>query len=92
MACSRKRTSRSRRTCRDGKQEQARIADYFAISEEKLNALPADKVQQLRDQGMFGPIYAHLISLLTWPKIINRGLTLANAEMQAQARANTPLA
>ncbi|MES1203443.1 MAG: SapC family protein [Pseudomonadota bacterium] len=76
----------------DGKQEQARIADYFAISEEKLNALPIDKVQMLREQGMYGPIYAHLISLLSWPKIINRGLTIANAEMQAQTRANTPLA
>lgn len=79
-------------TLPDGKQEQAKIADYFAISEEKLNALPLDKVQQLREQGMFGPIYAHLISLLSWSKIINRGLSLATAEMQAQARASTPLA
>jgi SapC len=74
------------------KQEQIKIADYFAISEEKLNALPIDKVKTLHEQGMLGPIYAHLVSLLTWPKIINRGLMIASADAQAQARANTPLA
>ena len=40
------------------------IADYFAISEEKLNALPADKFQELREKGVLAPAYAHLISLL----------------------------
>jgi hypothetical protein len=73
-----------------GEDEKVTIADYFAISEEKLNALPADKFQTLREQGCIAPAYAHLISLLTWPKIIQRALTLAQAQGGVDSQISAP--
>lgn len=69
-----------------------KVADYFAISEEKLNTLPPEAFLRLRDQGVLGPVYAHLVSLLLWPKIIQRALLRAEAQAQATTRAQTPLA
>ena len=67
-------------------QQQApvKVADYFSISEDKLNALPADKFQILRQENWHGMIYAHLLSLLLWPKILNRTMNIAAAQ-QASA-------
>lgn len=53
---------------------QQKIADYWAISEEKLNALPEAAYMELRNNGALGACYAHLISLLNWQKIIQRAL------------------
>ena len=39
-------------------------------SEEKLNVLPAEKFIELRDNGALAQIYAHLISLLGWDRLI----------------------
>ena len=47
-----------------------KIAEYYAVSEEKLKALPADKLIELRDNGALGQIYAHLVSLLGWDRLI----------------------
>jgi len=47
-----------------------KIAEYFAVSEDKLKALPADKLVELRDNGALGQIYAHLVSLLGWDRLI----------------------
>ncbi len=47
-----------------------KIADYFAVSEEKLAKLPADKLLELRDNGALGQIYAHINSLLGWDRLI----------------------
>lgn len=47
-----------------------KIAEYFAVSEDKLKALPADKLAELRDNGALGQIYAHLVSLLGWDRMI----------------------
>ncbi|WP_304164387.1 SapC family protein [Phenylobacterium aquaticum] len=46
------------------------IAEFFGVSEEKLNALPADKLIEMRDNGALMQIYAHLISLSGWDKLI----------------------
>ena len=66
--------------------EAQQIAEYFGVSEEKLNALPAEKLVELRDNGALGQIYAHLISLQGWDRLIARALiraqnrpTVANA-------------
>ncbi|MBW3616995.1 MAG: SapC family protein [Proteobacteria bacterium] len=66
--------------------EPQQIAEYFGVSEEKLNALPAEKLVELRDNGALGQIYAHLISLQGWDRLIARALiraqnrpTVANA-------------
>lgn len=55
----------------DGTQGQPqKIAEYYAVDEQKLNALPADKLTELRDNGALAHIYAHLISLLGWDRLI----------------------
>ncbi len=56
------------------------IAEYFAVSETKLKALPTERLVELRDNGALGVIYAHLISLNGWDRLIletaARGVTL----------------
>ncbi|MDQ8029194.1 MAG: SapC family protein [Brevundimonas sp.] len=47
-----------------------KLAEYFAVSEDKLKALPAEKLAELRDNGALGQIYAHLVSLLGWDRLI----------------------
>jgi len=50
--------------------EAQKIAEYFGVSEEKLNKLPAEKYIELRDNGALAQIYAHLLSLLCWDRLI----------------------
>ncbi len=59
--------------------EQQKIADYLAISEEKLNALPDDKFNELRSNGALGAIYAHILSLLNWQRVIQRAVQRGQA-------------
>lgn len=54
--------------------KQQRIAEYYGIDEKKLLALPSETVMELRDAGHLGAIYAHLVSLARWDRIIQRGL------------------
>ncbi len=46
------------------------VAEYFAISEAKLKALPDAKICELLDNGALGQIYAHLVSLIGWDRLI----------------------
>lgn len=57
--------------------EAQKIAEYYAVSEDKLRALPAEKLAELRDNGALGQIYAHLTSLLGWDRLI--AMTFARA-------------
>lgn len=50
---------------------QQLIAEYFAVSEQKLAALPDDKVVELFRNGAIQQIYAHLTSLAGWDRLIN---------------------
>ena len=59
------------------------VAEYFAISETKLKALPPEKLQELLANGAVGQIYAHLMSLLGWDRLI----ALAIARQAAAPRA-----
>jgi hypothetical protein len=65
--------------------EPQKIADYFGVSEEKLNALPIEKLKEIRDNGALGQIYAHLLSLVGWDRLV--ALALARAP-QTPAAAN----
>jgi hypothetical protein len=66
-------------------QEPQVVAEYQGVSEEKLNALPAAKFTELRDNGALAQIYAHLVSLLGWDRLIVKAMlrprqpTAANA-------------
>ncbi|MBO9624398.1 MAG: SapC family protein [Sphingomonas sp.] len=59
-----------------------KIEDCLRISERKLNALPDDVYIKLRNIGVPGLAYAHLLSLGLWPKLLSRA-----ARMNAQAPA-----
>ncbi|MEZ5999359.1 SapC family protein [Hyphomonas sp.] len=52
--------------------EAQKLADYWAISEERLNNLPDDKYLELKASGALGAIYSHFISLLNWQRVIQR--------------------
>ncbi len=51
-----------------------KIADYWAVSEERLNALSDEAFMELKSVGALGATYAHLVSLLNWPRVIQRAL------------------
>ncbi len=53
---------------------QQKIADYWAVSEEKLNALPSEQYLELKNNGAVGAVYAHMISLLNWSRVIQRAI------------------
>ena len=53
------------------------VAEYHAVSEEKLGKLSAEKFEQLRTSGALAQIYAHLVSLLGWDRIIARAIVRA---------------
>lgn len=63
--------------------EPQKIAEYFAVDEEKLAKLPADKLVELRDNGALLHIYAHLISLMSWDKLIAMTIERNAAEQGA---------
>ena len=46
------------------------IAEYFAVSEEKLKGLSGEKVAELAHNGALSAIYAHLMSLNCWDRIL----------------------
>ncbi|PTS90994.1 MULTISPECIES: SapC family protein [unclassified Caulobacter] len=55
----------------DGQPGQAQtVAEYFGVSEEKLNALPVEKLKELQTNGALAQIYAHLVSLVGWDRLI----------------------
>lgn len=63
--------------------EPMQIADFFAVSEEKLAKLGPDKLAELRDTGALQQIYAHINSLFGWDRLIAK--TLARAPLTANA-------
>ncbi|WP_372706195.1 SapC family protein [Brevundimonas sp.] len=64
-----------------------KIAEYFAVSEDKLKALSAKKLVELRDNGALGQIYAHLTSLLGWDRLIAIAFQRAAAEQPVAGNA-----
>jgi hypothetical protein len=63
--------------------EPQKIADFFAVSEAKLGALPAEKLAELRTTGALQQIYAHLNSLFGWERLIVRALSRQNPPILA---------
>lgn len=56
-----------------------KIDDCLMISEAKLNALPDEVYIRMRNVGIPGLVYAHLLSLRLWPKLLSRAARM-NAE------------
>lgn len=65
--------------------QPVKVADYLGVSEEKLNNLPAAKLLDLKQRGALPAIYAHLVSLLQWQKLVLRTVRLGNAPEAANA-------
>ena len=70
--------------------EPQKIADYFAIDENKLNALSDEQFKQLRSNGALGAIYAHMISLLNWQRIISRAIQKQTGQAAPAPAPGTP--
>ena len=64
------------------------VAEYYAVSEERLKGLSAEKFAELRDNGALAQIYAHLTSLLGWDRLIARALARGQARANAAANSN----
>lgn len=63
-----------------------KIADYFAISEEKLKALPEATAKEFMGNGYMAVAHAHLVSLGNWQRLVNMTLRLAATENTAPAK------
>ncbi|WP_297731159.1 SapC family protein [uncultured Maricaulis sp.] len=61
------------------------VAEYFGVSSEKFDALPADKLKEMQTNGDLGAIVSHIISLQRWERILRRTSSVANAAASAQA-------
>jgi len=59
--------------------QQVAISEYYAITEDRVNALPDDKIMEIFKNGALAQIYAHLISLNAWDQLVAR--TLARGPM-----------
>jgi len=71
----------------DGTQgEPQTVAQFFAVSETKLNELPPEKLAELRSNGALAQIYAHLNSLFGWERLIIKAMQ--KSEQAAPAVAN----
>jgi hypothetical protein len=62
------------------------VAEYFAVSDEKLKALPDEKIRELLNSGALQQIYAHLTSLAGWDRLMN--LAVARTTPPAPANLN----
>ncbi|WP_282009458.1 SapC family protein [Brevundimonas aveniformis] len=62
-----------------------KIADYWAVSEEKLAKLSPEKFTELRDNGALGQIYAHMNSLMGWDRLIAIAMDRAQRAPAANA-------
>jgi SapC len=63
------------------------VADYFAVSRDKLAALTPDQLASLHSNGALTQIYAHLTSLHGWDKLLNETLAIAAAAAPVAANA-----
>ena len=70
--------------------EPQTVAEYFAVSEDKLRALPMETAKDLLDNGALAQIHAHLMSLGAWDRLIT--LTMARQAEAAAAAAAAPKA
>jgi SapC len=63
----------------DGSQgEPQLVADYFAVSRDKLSALSVEQFESLRANGALTQIFAHLTSLHGWDKLLTETLAITS--------------
>lgn len=67
--------------------EPQTVATYWGVSNDKLRALPAETLAELRDNMYLAVIYAHMISMAQWEFIIAR----AQVRVAGAASVATPV-
>lgn len=60
--------------------ERQKIAEYFAITEERLRKLPDATVKEMHENGLLSVAHAHMVSLGNWQRLVNMTLRRAAAE------------
>lgn len=60
--------------------ERQKIADYFAITEERLRKLDEKTLKEFSENGYLAVAHAHMISLGNWQRLVNMTLRRAAAE------------
>ncbi|MEM5516859.1 SapC family protein [Henriciella sp. AS95] len=70
--------------------DQQTLAEYWAIDEQKVQALPAEKAEELNRNGVLAACAAASISLLNWSRLINRALKTQNNPITAANQSPTP--
>lgn len=61
------------------------IAEYSAVSEERIKALGDMKLRELLNNGIIGQCYAHLTSLVGWDRLISLAISRQAAQEQLTA-------
>ena len=54
--------------------EKQKIADYFAVTEERLRKLDEKTLKSFNDRGFLAVAHAHMISLSNWQRLVNKTL------------------
>lgn len=54
--------------------ERQKIADYFAITEDRIRQLESATLKELTDNGYLAVAHAHMISLANWQRLVNMTL------------------
>jgi hypothetical protein len=67
--------------------EPQMLAEYFAVSEEKMAALPGEKIAELFQNGALMQIYASMVSLLNWERLLARAMARPSAANDALGNA-----
>lgn len=65
--------------------EEILIAEFFAVEEPKVHKLSGEQLTALRDTGALAYIYAHLISMSNWEKLITMEVNRISREAAANA-------
>jgi len=67
--------------------ERQKIADYFAVTEERLKGLDAAKIKEFSDNGYLAVAHAHMVSLGNWQRLVNMTLRVATPEPEPAKKA-----
>lgn len=57
-----------------------KIADYFAITEDRLKKLNDKDLRELTDKGYLAVAHAHIVSLQNWQRLVNMTLRMNAAD------------
>lgn len=63
--------------------EKQKIADYFAITDDKLRGLDDKTVSEFLKNGYLAVAYAHMLSLNNWQRLVNMTMVRAQKEQNA---------